>query len=172
MKFISHRICMYQPFPRCQNFSPRLAAVLPSGWYGKSTLTLLAPDGQANVLFSSEPLDARMTSRDYAEVQGRLLRCEFPDFVEVEFSPARVFGGHCGFRREFGWKPPDGVPITQIQLYAVVDGRGLTATATSPSTLFDHQAETLLRVLSQLRIGADGVACTAAGRNGWRGTAK
>ena len=30
--------------------------------------------------------------------------------------------------REFAWTPPDGVEVSQMQIYAVANGRGITAT--------------------------------------------
>lgn len=45
-----------------QRFKPQLTAPLPEGWFAKESITLLAPDGQANVIASSEPLDRTISA--------------------------------------------------------------------------------------------------------------
>ena len=60
------------------------------------------------------------------------------DVSEFAFEPARMLGGKSGYIRRFEWTPPDGVAVTQIQLYYAEDGRGYTATATTPSTQFER----------------------------------
>ncbi|MCB0880015.1 MAG: DcrB-related protein [Thermoleophilia bacterium] len=121
-----------------QRFKPQLTAPLPEGWFAKESITLLAPDGQANVIASSEPLDPTIDTNQYAQVQGDLLRKEFPGYREFAFEPARMLGGKQGYIRRFEWTPPDGVAVTQIQLYYAEEGRGYTATATTPSTQFER----------------------------------
>jgi len=121
-----------------QPFKPRLTALLPEGWFAKESVTLLAPDGQANVIASSEPLDPTIDTTQYATVQGDLLRKEFSGFREFAFEPAKWLGGRQGYIRRFEWTPSDGVPVTQIQLYYAESGRGYTATATTPSTQFER----------------------------------
>jgi hypothetical protein len=116
-----------------QRFVPRLRVEMPDGWFAKESMTLLAPDGQANVIASSEPLDPGITVQHYAEVQGDLLRKEFPGYRQLRYERALVFGGRPGYEREFQWTPPDGVQVTQIQLYYAANGRGYTATATTPT---------------------------------------
>ena len=49
-----------------------------------------------------------------------------------------MLGGKSGYIRRFEWTPPDGVAVTQIQLYYAEEGRGYTATATTPSTQFER----------------------------------
>src|SRR3954452_15177039 len=64
-------------------FEARLQAALPAGWFVKESITLLAPDGAGNVIVSTEPLDPSIDTARYAEVQGELLRNEFPGFTEL-----------------------------------------------------------------------------------------
>lgn len=90
----------------------RLLAEPPPGWFVKESLTLLAPDGQANVIISSEPLDRSLTTTEYADIQGGLLVREFPGFREHSYDLAVVFGVFPGYLREFSWLPPDGVEVT------------------------------------------------------------
>ena len=63
-----------------------------------------------------------------------------------------MLGGRQCYVREFEWKPQDGVPVTQIQLYYTEDGRGYTATATTPSSHFPTVAVELRQLLSGLTI--------------------
>ncbi len=127
-----------------ESFRPQLIAPVPSGWFHKESITVMAPDGQANVIVSSEPLDPGLDAAAYAQNQGYLLAREFPLYYEVSFGPISWLGGHRAFLRHFRWTPPDGVPITQLQAYGVDAGRGFTATATTPSANFP-QVEAVLR---------------------------
>ena len=130
----------------------RLRSQVPVGWERKESHTLFAPSGQANVIASNEPLGRQIDSATYASTQGELLRREFPGYREHAFGPAAAFG-RPGFARTFTWTPPDGVRVTQIQHYVVVDGRGYTATATTPSTLFEMHKQHFEWILSRLSIG-------------------
>lgn len=91
------------------SYRPTLSAALPDGWLAKESITLLAPDGQANVIISSEPIDA-IDSRQYAETQGWLLAHEFPHFQQHQFDEVVVFGRFLGYVRQFSWTPPDPRP--------------------------------------------------------------
>jgi hypothetical protein len=130
----------------------QLRVFVPQDWYFKESITLLAPDGQANVISSSEPLDPDITTDQYASVQGKLLEEEFPEYIEIAFEPSLVFGGLAGWMRRFEWTPPDGGVITQVQIYAVKDSRGFTATATTPITSFDDYEQSIYAILGSLRV--------------------
>ncbi len=131
----------------------RLAVPVPDGWFVKEQLTLLAPDGQANVIVSCEPLDPSTTTERYAAVQGELLRREFPQFEEIALVELPLAGGTALLRR-FSWSPPDGVRVTQQQVYLATPGTGFTATATTPTTTSARYAPVFDMVLSSLRLGA------------------
>jgi hypothetical protein len=133
-------------------FKPRLVGDLPEGWLAKESITFLAPDGHSNVIASSEPLDPVVDSKTYADAQGEALGKEFPGYQEISLGTDKVFGGYEGYVRKFHWTPPEGSPVTQIQLYYVEDGRGYTATATTswPSPP-EHERE-LARILDALRL--------------------
>lgn len=133
-------------------FSPTLSADLPEGWYGKESITLLSPDGQANVIASSEPIDPAIDTRRYAAAQGRLLRKEFPGYREQEFEATRMLGGRRGYVRRFSWVPPDGVAVSQVQLYYAEDGRGYTVTSTTPRSEADRLKDDLERVLDSVAV--------------------
>lgn len=135
-----------------QRFKPQITTPLPEGWFAKESITLLAPDGQANLIASSEPLDAGIDAQQYAEVQGDLLRQEFEGYREFRFEPTQLLGGRQCYLRHFEWSPPDGAPVTQIQLYYAEDGRGYTATATTPSAQFDRYAFRLRQILDGILI--------------------
>jgi len=129
-----------------------LSAPKLEGWFAKDQITLLAPDGQANVIASSEPLDLEIDTEMYAKVQGDLLTKEFPGFQQFSFEHTEIFGNRPGRVRRFEWLPPDGVAIMQIQLYYAESGRGYTATATTPSTEFGRYELELRDVLEGLAI--------------------
>jgi hypothetical protein len=139
-------------------FGPTISAPLPEKWFAKESLTLLAEDGQANVIASSEPLDAGIDTEQYARVQGDLLHKEFPGYTEFSFEETKAFGGEGGHLRRFEWLPPDGVPVTQMQLYYVPPGqgpdlnRGYTATATTPTSEFERYEPDLRDILEGLLI--------------------
>ena len=103
-------------------------APVPSGWFEKHSVTLLAPDGQANVIASREPLDPSIDTARYASVQGELLRREFPGFHEHAFTLVPLSAGPA-YLRLFSWTPPDGVAVVQQQVYFARDGAGYTATS-------------------------------------------
>src|SRR4051794_34286815 len=129
-----------------------ISAPLPQDWYAKDSLTLLAPDGQANVIASSEPLSPDIDTARYADVQGDLLEREFPGFRQISFEETDAFGGRRGHLRRFEWLPPDGEAVTQIQLYYAEAGRGYTATATTPSSEFARYELELRDVLDGLLL--------------------
>ncbi len=113
---------------------PRIRPLVPYGWFVKESWTLLAPDGQANVIASREPLDPTVTTAQYAAVQGDLLTREFPHYTQHALVLVVTPQGPAPMR-VFEWSPPDGVRVLQHQLYWTRDGVGFTMTATCPSTV-------------------------------------
>jgi hypothetical protein len=150
-----------------ERFRPEISASLPEGWFAKESITLLHPEGTANVIASSEPLSPEIDTEQYAAVQGDLLEKEFPGFELLAFDPKLIFGGRNGFIRRFKWTPPDNQPVTQIQLYYAEGERGYTATATTPSERFAELELVLMDILDGLTI-----ADAAAGRTVAAGAAQ
>jgi hypothetical protein len=134
-----------------ERFESRLSIPLPDRWSAKESLTVIAPDGQANIIMSSEPIDEHIDAQRYAETQGDLLRRQFHDYHEINFEAASAFGRD-GFVRIFEWRPQDGVPVTQIQMYYAENGRGYTATATTAVTQFDRFAPQFWWVMENMVI--------------------
>ena len=132
--------------------SSQLMWTAPPGWIHKESITLLHPEGVANVIFSSEPVSQEIDSESYASMQGDLLWKEFPGYGELDFESFVLAGVGSGFKRTFSWVPPDGIPVTQFQIYAVRDGRGYTATATAPSSQFYTMDQILLHALTNLAV--------------------
>lgn len=132
-----------------------VAADVPAEWQWKESVTIVAPDQQTNVIASSEPMPAGMDLRGFADSQGELLRSQLPGFAEVDLSPSPAFGQADGFVRTFQWNPPESLPVTQIQIYAVVSGRGYTATATATTDTFGAAKPALLALLASLTVRAD-----------------
>jgi len=133
-------------------FRPSLLANVPDGWLVKESITLLSPDGRANVIASSEPIDPSINSEQYARIQGDLLQEEFPGYALVQFGELEVFGGRPGYYRSFQWLPPDQLPVTQFQLYFAEGGRGYTATGTTPVDTAAAYQDVLLTTLERLSI--------------------
>lgn len=134
-----------------QRFHGQLSVDVPQGWFAKESITLVAADGQANVITSSEPLDPGTTSSDYARTQGDLLQREFPGFEELSFDATRLLGDRSGYLRRFRWHPPDDRPVLQMQTYYVENGRGYTSTATLVASAIEHEA-TAVEVLLSIRV--------------------
>jgi hypothetical protein len=135
-------------------FASRLRAPLPERWTAKESMTLGAPDGRANVIASTEPLDPSIGTYQYASIQGDLLRREFNDYAEIDFRPALVLGGRPGYLREFEWTPPDGDRVRQLQIYYAIADRGFTVTATTPVATFT-EFEQALRMITEGIVIAD-----------------
>ncbi len=134
------------------NFRPMIVTPVPDGWYVKESVTVLAPDGQANVIHSSEDLDASIDTALYADLQGQLLMEEFPGYEEHSFVWIRLTDGRRAVVREFSWTPPDGVSVTQIQLYYAENARGFTATATTPTSQFPRFSRQLRDLLMNVSV--------------------
>jgi hypothetical protein len=134
--------------------------MIPDDWLWKETLTLLAGDEGANVIFSSEPLRTGVDLERHVDEQGQLLAREFPGYRQSALEPKRMLGGRSGYLRRFEWKPPEGEPVTQIQLYCVVGSRGYTATATTPTAEFKSRGELLVDVLEHVALGESVLSST------------
>jgi hypothetical protein len=133
-----------------QRFKPQLTATLPDGWVARESTELLSLDGAANVIASSEPLNPDIDTQRYAEMQGESFAREFPNYREITFEPIQVFGKRHGYIRHFEWEPEGSVPLAQMQIYYTENGRGYTATATTPSGEFE-------RLKLQLRLLLEGL---------------
>ena len=132
-------------------FRSSLQAAMPDTWFTKESITLLAPDGQANVIASTEPLDATVDTAAYAAVQGDLLQKEFPEYAEQDLHEEFLLGGRLCIVRRFSWTPPDGESVTQIQIYHAAGGRGYTATGTTPTAHFPEVDLQMQQILEGLR---------------------
>ena len=142
-----------------------LSVRVPEGWLRKESTTLLHPEGSANVIASTEPLSDDIDAQRYVDAQGELLRTEFPSYREFRIERMLVFGGLDGFMRLFEWTPPDGTPVTQMQIYAVANGRGITATATCPTSFFKEVELLLVSVLDGLSFLGEGHGSAAESSN-------
>lgn len=131
-------------------FTPTINTPVPDGWFVKQSITLLAADGQANIIASSEPLDPPIDTERYAEAQGELLSKDFPGYIEHDAGWQTLDNGEQVIRRRFSWEPPDGVRVTQIQMYAAAGGTGYTATATTPTSELDRYQLVMATVLQGL----------------------
>ena len=117
----------------------------------KESLTLLAPDGSVNVIVSSEPLDARIDSEEYATVQGQLLQDDFPEYQQLEYERVAWPEGCSAWFRRFRWCPPGSFPVEQLQIYRVEPGRGYTGTATGSIASIGQADNTVMSILRSVR---------------------
>lgn len=133
---------------------PSIRLEMPPGWFYKESYTVLAPDGRANVIVSSEPLSETTSIVEYTDTQRDLLR-EFTGFVEHGFEQIDIDGipGEA-WLREFSWTPEGRSPVTQLQVYALLEGRGYTATATTPAAEMDDLRTMLTNVLYSISVKA------------------
>jgi hypothetical protein len=138
-----------EPVPRTSSW---LSLALPAGWVWKESITLVAPDGMANVIASTEPLDVDTTLEVYVDAQTALLQREFPEFHQYRLEPFLLPGGIDARLREFAWTPPEGERVRQVQLYAVREGRGITATATTPESTLGVHRDRLVEAVASLVI--------------------
>jgi len=127
----------------------RLIGVAPASWAFKESVTFIAPSGDANVIASSEPLGPDIDLARYVDVQGALLEDEFPGYLQLSLEAIEVFGTS-GMLRVFEWSPPDSRPVGQMQVYAVLDQRGFTATATATLENFNKYESVFARMLLRL----------------------
>lgn len=130
-------------------------------------MTLVRGDGEANVIFSSEPLPPEMGAGEYARSQVELQRRECTGYRQSSFGEESVFGDRRGYVHSFEWLPPDGLPIVQTQAYFVHGGRGYVGTATCPAASLARLRAELMAVLAGLRIEAG----NGGGRLDWGGIA-
>lgn len=113
----------------------------------------MAPDGAANVIVSTEPVSEALTSHDYAMAQGRQLEAEFADYAELSLT-AQPVAGVPGYVRRLRWQPPDGVPVFQVQAYAVLEpGRALVGTATTALASMERLEAELQKILDSIALG-------------------
>lgn len=132
-------------------FRPEISVEVHAEWAPKSSITVLRSDGAANVIASTEPVGAQLTSEEYAGLQGSLLRDEFPGYIEELFGPSDAFGQK-GFVRKFSWDPPSGQPVTQVQIYFALNGRGFLATSTVLKADYPRLEAEVLAILKSVRI--------------------
>jgi hypothetical protein len=130
-----------------------LSIGVPDRWDYKETFTIFTPDRQANILFSSESLSESVTTEEYAAVQGDLLEREFPGYRQISYEEFSLLDAGVAWLRVFEWSPPDpGPPVTQMQVYYVASGRGITSTATASSMHFPEVQPNLLDVLRSIAV--------------------
>ena len=84
----------------------QVSIAVPVGWFYKENFTLLAPDGEFNVILSSEPLDESITGEEYAHIQGELPEREFPGCSEFSYEDFALGDEGVAKLRVFEWMPP------------------------------------------------------------------
>lgn len=145
---------------------PLLSADVLPGWFYKESYTFLAPDGQANVMMSTEPLDEAIDSDAYTEIQGSMLENEFPGYQQLALEPYVISGveGH-GWLREFSWNPEGQEPVQQTQIYVVLFGRGCTVTATSLASEYEKHRADLAAVFGSIAVHTENAKRLHQGTN-------
>ena len=136
-------------------YTPSVSIPLPEGWQANDSVTLVAPDGQANVIVSSQQIPDEMSTEEFASAMNEAL--DSPDFATVKvisFGPSDMLSGRDAWLRHFEWEPEDSPPVSQMQLYHAEAGRGYTATATVPTTEAERYELTLGQLLSGLTLAS------------------
>ena len=141
--------------------SSRLRTRVPEGWSVLESWTLMAPDGQTNVVVSREPLPPGVGPEQYAQGRGNRLAAEFPQYQQHVLTVLPLATGPA-YARLFSWAPPGGARIVQVQVSATAPGTGFTATATAPAASFEALAEVLDGVVRSLEFDPGPVAAPAA----------
>ncbi len=127
--------------------------IRPFGWDVKQSVTLSQPDGHANFIAATEPLALHFDSDEYAANQLGLARREFPGFYEIAGGWLTLNSGHRAVWRTFSWKPTDGLPVTQLQMYVAHDGTGYTATGTAPTHLWPRYEAPFNELMHTIKVG-------------------
>ena len=145
--------------PLSTSIPARLSCEVPSDWYVKESLTLLAPDGSVNVIVSSEPLDldGAIDSQAYATEQGRLLEIGCPGYQELEYQAVSWPSGCSAWFRRYRWCPLSADPVEQLQIYWVDRGRGYTGTATGSIASIGQADNTVMSILRSVRAARSSV---------------
>jgi hypothetical protein len=125
---------------------------VPDGWYYKESVTIVAPDSQSNIILSSEWLDESLTGNEYAEIQADQLERGFPGYRQLSYEEFALPEDGVAGLRVFEWNPESGPPVTQMQLYYVIPGRGITSTATAPTAHFPQVKATLFDVFRSISV--------------------
>jgi len=130
-------------------FESELTLPLPPDWVARDTLTLVSPDGRANVTASSEPVDPDTTTEQFAtSIGASLADGQFPGYHEISSGPTDTVDGEPAWLRRFDWSPPDSERVSQLQLYFARGGRVYTLTATSTADdnrMFEQMLTEMLR---------------------------
>ncbi len=135
----------------------RLRAPVPEGWSVRESWTLTAPDGQATVVVSREPLPPGVGAEQYAQGQGDRVAAEYPQYQQHVLTVLPLTSGPA-YARLFSWAPPGGSRVVQVQVSATAPDTGWTATASTPAASFETVAGVLDGVLRSLEFGPPAAA--------------
>src|SRR3712207_403018 len=102
----------------------------------RESIQLVAGEGIAYVSASAEFLPPETTAEDYAAQYEEQLRSALPAYEQLGVETVPLPRGRAVVRK-FRWTPPDGDPVTELQMYTVHDGRGIVSTAGAPATAFE-----------------------------------
>ena len=129
---------------------PRIVVEPPADWNLSESVTLRPPDGSASLIVSSEPIDRGIDSRMFADRSVEALALDLPEYQPGPIVPVTLFG-QPGFLHHYSWVPPEGRTVGQIQVFAVVNGRSYTGTATAAPWTTEIEAQ-LLTAIATLRL--------------------
>ena len=141
-----------------RRFRPALTAAAPDGWLARESIRLSNGAG-ASVVATVDFFPRDTTPEALAQEYREILSHGLAGFVDVDLTQITLASGTPGLLRRFRWTPEEGGPVTQLQLYAVEEGRGLVATAAAPADSFaglEPMLHELLRGLELPRASAGG----------------
>lgn len=122
---------------------------VPGFWSAREQVTYFSADRSANLIVTNHPVVPPMDTAGFAAANDPGRHHGFPGHVEHSLGDRTVLGRH-GIERVFSWQAPDGRPVTQVQAYLVVDGRGFVATGTTLTAGADRARPTFDEMIDAL----------------------
>lgn len=134
-------------------FRPGLTALIPEGWVVRESIQLASAEQNAYVVASVDVLARGTTAEQYAGQYEEQLRRRLPGYEEVLVETVELPQARSGFLRKFRWAPPEGEPITELQMYVVENGRVIVSTARAAEEAFDELEPQLRDLLAGIGFG-------------------
>ncbi len=135
-------------------FRPVISAAVPDGWHIRAGLDYSDPDGRIRVAVFEEPVPPEFTTEQYARAYGELFAGHFPGYREIRTTLDAVsLGGLACVTRRLRWQPTDGRALVQTQVYSVVAGRGVVATASGAEADFAERHDQIDAALALVTVG-------------------
>ena len=139
-------------------FRPTLTTLVPEGWFAKESVQVFSDEAGGHVAASVDLLALDTTLEGYAELYGKVLTRQFPGYQELGLEPVTLRSGARALLRRFRWGAEEGRTLTQLQLYALEQGRGVVGTATAGGESFGRLEPLLRQILLGLGVPRAGAS--------------